>query len=67
MLWRAETPAGSLELEGRVVDPGEGIDACLRITVEDGVITTLEPGGGRPSARGTGVRRPARASAHTGP
>ncbi len=45
MLWRAETPAGSLELEGRVVDLGEGIDACLRITVEDGVITTLEPGG----------------------
>jgi dihydroorotase len=37
----------SLVLEGRVVDPGEGIDACLRVTVEDGVITRLEPGSGR--------------------
>jgi dihydroorotase len=35
----------SLVLEGRVVDPGEGIDACLRVTVEDGLITRLEPGG----------------------
>ncbi len=44
MLWRAEAAAATLELEGRVVDPGEGIDACLRIVVEDGVIARLEPG-----------------------
>ena len=33
----------SLVLEGRVVAPAEGIDECLRITVEDGVIARLEP------------------------
>ncbi len=35
----------SLVLEGRVVDPVEGIDECLRITVEQGVIVRLEPAG----------------------
>lgn len=34
----------SLVLEGRVVDPTRRIDEALRITVEDGVITGLEPG-----------------------
>jgi dihydroorotase len=34
----------SLVLEGRVLDPARGVDACLRITVEDGVITALDPG-----------------------
>ncbi len=29
----------------RVVDPVEGIDACLQVTVERGVITRLEPAG----------------------
>jgi dihydroorotase len=33
----------SLALEGRVVAPTQGIDECLRITVEDGVITRLDP------------------------
>jgi dihydroorotase len=33
----------SLVLEGRVLAPAQGIDECLRITVEDGVITRLEP------------------------
>jgi dihydroorotase len=33
----------SLALEGRVVAPAQGIDECLRITVEDGVIARLEP------------------------
>ena len=33
----------SLALEGRVVAPTQGIDECLRITVEDGVITRIEP------------------------
>ena len=35
----------SLVLEGRVVDPGLGIDEALTVTIEDGVITRLEPGG----------------------
>jgi len=34
----------SLTLEGRVVAPAQGIDECLRITVEDGVIARIEPG-----------------------
>jgi dihydroorotase len=29
----------------RVVDPIEGIDACLRLTIERGVITRMEPAG----------------------
>jgi len=37
--------SASLVLEGRVVDPLEGIDECLRITVEQGVIVRLEPAG----------------------
>jgi dihydroorotase len=35
----------SLALEGRVVAPAQGIDECLRITVEEGVIARLEPTG----------------------
>jgi dihydroorotase len=36
-------------IEGaRVIDPGEGIDAALTVTIEDGVITKLEPGEARP-------------------
>jgi len=34
----------SLALEGRVVAPAQGIDDCLRITVEGGVIARIEPG-----------------------
>ena len=34
----------TLVLEGRVLDPTEGTDAALRITVTDGVITAVEPG-----------------------
>jgi dihydroorotase len=36
----------SLTLEGRVVAPAQGIDDALRITVSDGVISSIEPGGG---------------------
>jgi dihydroorotase len=36
--------ADSLVLEGRVVDPGEKLDEALRVTIEDGVITRIEPG-----------------------
>jgi dihydroorotase len=38
-------PGGdSLTLEGRALDPSQGIDECLRLTVEDGVIVRVEPG-----------------------
>jgi len=44
-LFSAATGSASLTIEGaRVVDPGEGIDECLTVTVENGVITGLEPG-----------------------
>lgn len=36
--------ADSLVLEGRVLDPRRGIDACLRVVVENGTIAALEPG-----------------------
>jgi dihydroorotase len=35
----------SLVLEGRVVDPTERIDECLRVTVEDGIVVRVEPAG----------------------
>ena len=44
LFWRA-APADSLVLEGRVVDPTQGIDETLTVTVENGVITRLEHGG----------------------
>ena len=44
LYWRGGD-LGSFVLEGRVVDPGEGIDETLTVTVENGVITALEPGG----------------------
>jgi dihydroorotase len=43
MLWRAEGPGDSLVLEGRVIDPGEGIDDQLTLTIEDGVLAGIEP------------------------
>ena len=43
-LFCANVEKDSLTLEGaRVVDPSEGVDACLAITIEDGIITRLEP------------------------
>ena len=33
----------SLTIEGRVVAPAQGIDECLRLTIEDGVIRSIEP------------------------
>ena len=44
LFWR-DGAAESLVLEGRVVDPGVGIDETLTVTVENGVIARLEPGG----------------------
>jgi dihydroorotase len=36
--------ADSLIVEGRVVAPAQGIDESLRVTIENGVITAIEPG-----------------------
>jgi dihydroorotase len=33
----------SLVLEGRVIDPVEGIDECLKLTIEAGVLVRIEP------------------------
>jgi dihydroorotase len=35
----------SLVVEGRVVAPGQGIDECLKLTVENGLLTRIEPSG----------------------
>jgi dihydroorotase len=37
--------SASLTLEGRVVDPVQGIDEILTVTVSEGIITAVEPGG----------------------
>jgi dihydroorotase len=42
-LWCRNGRWDSLVLEGRVVAPAQGIDECLRITIEDGVVARLEP------------------------
>ena len=57
-----------LSYEGvRVVDPTEGIDETLDLTVEAGVITKIEPGsGGDGRIVAPGLRRPARPPAHAG-
>lgn len=44
MLTCANGRSDSLTLEGRVVDPVQGIDEALRITVTDGVVSAIEPG-----------------------
>lgn len=44
MLTCANGRSDSLVLEGRVVAPAQGIDAALRITVTDGVISAIDPG-----------------------
>jgi dihydroorotase len=44
MLFARAAAKADLVLEGRVIDPSEGIDANLRVTIENGVITALEPG-----------------------
>ncbi len=47
-LWCRNGRRDSLTLEGRVVAPAQGIDECLRITVENGVIARLEPAAASP-------------------
>jgi len=44
MLVAANGRSDSLVVEGRVLDPARGIDEALRITVTDGVVSSLEPG-----------------------
>ena len=43
MLFSRNGRSDSLELEGRVLAPAQGIDESLRITVTDGLITAIEP------------------------
>ena len=43
MLFSRNGRGDSLELEGRVLAPAQGIDESLRITVTDGVISAIEP------------------------
>ena len=50
-LFRRDAPPDTLTLEGRVVDPVEGIDAALRVVVEDGFVAALEPLTGTSAAR----------------
>ena len=45
MLFCRNGRADSLTIEGRIVAPAQGIDECLSITVEDGVIGRIEPSG----------------------
>ena len=44
LFWRDGDP-DSLVLEGRVVDPAAGTDETLTVTVDNGVIARIEPGG----------------------
>jgi dihydroorotase len=39
----------SLRLAGRVVAPAQGIDECLELTIEDGLITRIEPAASSPA------------------
>jgi dihydroorotase len=45
MLFGGNGRQDSLVLEGRVIDPKEGIDECLEVTIEEGVIVRIEPSG----------------------
>jgi dihydroorotase len=45
MLFWQNGSQDTLTLEGRVIDPTEGIDECLRVTIEEGVIVRIEPTG----------------------
>jgi dihydroorotase len=48
MLWCRNGRGDSLTLEGRVVAPAQGIDECLKLTIEQGVIARIEPSGSSP-------------------
>jgi dihydroorotase len=51
MLVRRDQPPATSSVEGRVVDPTEGLDAAFRVVVEDGVIAALEPLAGMSASR----------------
>jgi dihydroorotase len=51
MLVRRDAPPATLSVEGRVVDPTEGLDAAVRVVVENGVIAALEPLAGMSASR----------------
>ncbi len=51
MLVARDRPPDTVTLEGRAVDPGEGVDGALRVVVEDGVIVALEPLAGASASR----------------
>ncbi len=47
MLFGGNGRTDTLTIDGaRVIDPVEGIDACLTVTIENGIVTRLEPGRG---------------------
>jgi dihydroorotase len=42
MLWQKELPGADVVIRGaRVLDPAEGIDACLEVRIDGGVIAQL--------------------------
>jgi dihydroorotase len=45
MLFARNGRSDSLTVEGRVVAPTQGIDECMRLTIEDGAIARIEPSG----------------------
>jgi dihydroorotase len=40
----------SLTIRARIVDPGQGLDAQGTVTVEDGIVTAVEPGAAAPAS-----------------
>ena len=45
MLFWKNGSGDTLTLGGRVIDPTERIDACLRLTIENGLLVRIEPSG----------------------
>lgn len=45
MLFWKNGSGDTLTLEGRVIDPVERIDACLKLTIEQGTLVRIEPSG----------------------
>jgi dihydroorotase len=45
MLFGGNGHNDSLVLEGRAIDPTRGIDECLKLTIEQGLIVRIEPAG----------------------
>src|SRR5713226_1736847 len=45
MLFGKNGRKDDLVVEGRVIDPTQGIDECLKVTIEAGTIVRIEPAG----------------------